>query len=500
MSMKYQYAQLPKIITYSSINESILSSGTYRSVSFKEGVITKKLKTVLKEKLGKSYLGQEVGTSAYIKSSSHFFIRTQSLSENSFTINVDDALPILPQEFKGKGIKQGDIIISKDGNIGEVCISDIDYPNYMLSGALYVLPIVDNYKYYVFSYLKNRIFREQLDCIVPKGATLRHAKQLFLDCDVIFPKNKKGQIDESVIKYVEVLTKAIVNKEKSIKERHKTIMQIIDRELKSNQSKVFRYEYPNLSEIRDTRIDAGQYCKDFKEKESLIINYNRGFSYLNKIGLKFIAGPSLEMKILKIRLDSDVPLPGYNRLITPTIISNYGITSNDMFIGTPHKINSIRKYDILFGESGTGRTMVFLDDDTNVINNAHAHVLRPEDCTIPKTIATRCILQYYKQIGYTDYMTVGGAGGHLSPSYFDRIPIPNFPEAIEKKLKDLYYSESIIPNISSIDDFEEKDNAFNSKAGIYELDKTCKILKRNISCLFDCIINCRPLSLFFYNE
>lgn len=420
------------------------------------------------------------------------------MTESAFILEIKDALPILPQEFKGKGIKNGDIIISKDGNIGEICIADKDYPNFMLSGALYVLPIIDKYKFYTFAYIKNRIFREQLDCIVPKGATLRHAKQLFLDCDIVFPHDQNGIIDNHVIKYVELLTKAIICKEGLIRERHKHIMHIIDKELKDNQILKFKYEYPSLSQIKDTRIDAGHYCKEFKEKEALIINYKRGYSYLDHTGLTFIPGPSLEMKILKVRIDSDKPLPGYNRLITPTIITNYGVTAKNLYIGTPHKINTIKKFDILFGESGTGRTMVYLDDDTNVINNAHAHILRPNNCSKQKAISIRCILQYYKEIGYTDYMTVGGSGGHLSPSYFDRVPIPNFSLETENELKRLYYSETTIPTGLSIDNFEETDNIFNNEAGIYELDKTCKFLKEKLSVLFDCIMNSKQTSLDFY--
>ena len=142
--------------------------------------------------------------------------------------------------------------------------------------------------------------------------------------------------------------------------------------------------------------------------------------------------------------------------------------------------------------------MVYLDDDTNVINNAHAHVLRPNNCPKQKAVSIRCILQYYKEIGYTDYMTVGGSGGHLSPSYFDRVPIPNFAQETETELKRLYYSETTIPIGLSIDNFEEIDSMFNNEAGIYELDRTCKFLKEKLSVLFDNIINSKQTSFEFY--
>ena len=50
-------------------------------------------------------------------------------------------LPMLPSSFSGIGLKKGDLLISKDGNIGETILVDKDYPNIMVSGAIYNLPV-----------------------------------------------------------------------------------------------------------------------------------------------------------------------------------------------------------------------------------------------------------------------------------------------------------------------------------------------------------------------
>ena len=44
-------------------------------------------------------------------------------------------------------LKEGDLLISKDSNIGEIVILDKDYPNHMLSSALYRLPVIEKNKY-----------------------------------------------------------------------------------------------------------------------------------------------------------------------------------------------------------------------------------------------------------------------------------------------------------------------------------------------------------------
>ncbi len=138
----------------------------------------------------------------------------------------------MPNSFVKMNLKAGDLIISKDSNIGEIVILDKDYPNVMLSGALYKLP-VSQYKYYLLAMMKHAIFREQLDFIVPKGATIRHAKTLFLDCEIPMPNENS----ENVIQFVENLTQAIVNKQRLIKERHRAILPLIEKELLDNQKR-----------------------------------------------------------------------------------------------------------------------------------------------------------------------------------------------------------------------------------------------------------------------
>ena len=97
-------------------------------------------------------------------------------------------------------LKKGDLIISKDSNIGEIIILDKDYPNHMLQSALYRLPVKEATKYYLLAFIKHRIFREQLDFIVPSGATIRHAKTMFLDCKIPIPNTNKENLAKRIFK------------------------------------------------------------------------------------------------------------------------------------------------------------------------------------------------------------------------------------------------------------------------------------------------------------
>ncbi|WP_373829742.1 hypothetical protein [Neisseria dentiae] len=229
------YIHTPKTISYNDIVKCDFSLSSSRHKKFEIANQNCKLvKEFLTHTLSRKDLGVEVGSANYIGQSSHYFLRTKALQDHSYLpeITPETALPIMPNSFVKMNLKAGDLIISKDSNIGEIVILDKDYPNVMLSGALYKLP-VSQYKYYLLAMMKHAIFREQLDFIVPKGATIRHAKTLFLDCEIPMPNENS----ENVIQFVENLTQAIVNKQRLIKERHRAILPLIEKELLDNQKR-----------------------------------------------------------------------------------------------------------------------------------------------------------------------------------------------------------------------------------------------------------------------
>ena len=496
-----KYIKTPSSISYKDIGNAdyTLSASQYKHLSMLN-INTLTVRDFLSRPLQRKDLGVEVGSLNYINQSTHYFLRTKALQEYSLLpdITKETMLPIMPHSFVQMNLKEGDLIISKDSNIGEIVILDRDYPNVMLSGALYKLP-VHSKKYYLLAFIKHTLFREQLDFMVPKGATIRHAKTLFLNCKIPIPNKNK----ENTIKFVELLTQAIVNKEKLIKARHREILSLIEKELNKNQKdNSFIYHYPCLQDLRiHKRFDATLYSYRFQKLMYSILNYKYGFSPLTEQGLELKPGPSLEIKILETRIDSDGYIRGFYRLITPKQILNYGIIDKEHFIGTPHKIPTIKYGDILFGESGTGRSMVYLSEYTNTINNAHAHILRKKEgeCSLEKAICIRCILQYYKEIGIIDCLTVGGNGGHLSPSYFDRIVIPNFPEKKQKEVAILYHNPKSNYNTKNftLDNFLELDDAYNDNAGIHELDKTAKMLKSILNSVIDNIANDKEVNIKF---
>lgn len=255
-------------------NRCILSPNNYKTIDL-SGVKLIELSKVV----SKVEKGIEVGSQNYIGESDYYFLRTSGFSGNYFTFdkNNNSYLKITPSVYENMNIKSNDVLICKDSNVGEVVYINKDMPNTMYSTGINKLLFYSNPKYY-FALMKNNKFKEQLESLIPKGATLKHAKDLYLKCRI--PDNK----DQKVIKYVEDLVDIILDKEELIRNKNLYINKYIYNEIMSHQKKTnFIYLFPTLDEIKKiNRLDTGNYTADYKFNEFKIMNYEKGYFYIQK--------------------------------------------------------------------------------------------------------------------------------------------------------------------------------------------------------------------------
>lgn len=501
VSMSNSYVKTPTTISFSHIveKEFTLSSSQYMDFVLPNQNFLL-VRDFLSRPLQRKDLGIEVGSLNYIGKSTHYFLRTKALQQHSFLpeITSETALPVMPNCFVRMNLKKGDLIISKDSNIGEIVILDKDYPNYMLSGALYKLPVSDK-KYYLLAFIKHHIFREQLDFMVPKGATIRHAKTMFLDCKIPIPNHNS----DDTIKFIEILTQAIINKEHLIKTRHDSIINLIEQELLTNQkSNNFKFELPTYEEIGlIKRFDTNLY-REFLKKEIFIIqNYRGGYKAFQDFGFKLIRGNNLAISIIGKSVYSETDYPNFYKLLLPKNIDKYGTIIKTEFLGNPNNLLRLKKGDIVFGAEGfeKGRSVIVFDESGRSITNFHGMTIRHKTEDLNKTIYFKCLLDYLRNKGLIDLYATGGNGGSLSQSYWNTIPFPVFGEEMQKEIITHYYNPEINyqDDFFTLDNFLEQDNAFNEKAGIYELDKTAKQLKEILNKAIDDIANDREVKINF---
>lgn len=472
-----KYVLVPKTVSFNDLwKKGALSPSLYEKVDYKNPN-TKKVRQLIEEPVK----GKEVGSASYVENSKYCFIRNRALQETSYLLQKDSQsiVPIKPRSFTDYDLSKNDILYAKDSNIGECCIIESEeYKNYTICSGMLKLVAKEN-PLYVFAFLKHPFVKSQIHTATSKGSTIKHSGLNVLSCVVPFPNTPDA---DDIIAYIEALTQEIVNREIAIREKDKAIHEIITKELLANQKKgvSFNYQFPTIKEMESVeRVDAGMYSQQYKEDMFLIINYADGFKPVTKLNFEITPGPSLELKILKTRIESDEPREGFYTLIIPTHVSEYGTLDKIKYLGTAKAIEELQFGDILIGESGTWRSLVLLSNYPNCITNAHGSRLRHRNGNLTLSIFVRCILAWYKRVGLFDYMVVGGSGGHLSPNYFDMILIPNFPEDIQKEIAELYYEEK-------------------GDSGIAQLNEQRMTLVRRLDSVLDDIVNNRPVTLLHH--
>jgi len=500
--MAKQYIDIPQYTTYQEIvtKDYSFSATQYKTFCIRNSN-TIPVSEFLYRDLQRNDLGSEVGSGAYVEQSPYKFIKTKALQPETYLLDINNEAVqnIVPSAYIDSKLKKGDLLISKDSNVGEIAILDKDYPNTMLCGGIYKLPVIKN-KYYLLAFIKSELFRQQIDFLVPRGSTIRHGKTKFLDCLIPIPQKNT----EQVIRYVEILMKAIINKEIEIKHKHEKIIKSIQIELENYQKQdIFKFSQPNINEILELdRLDSSMYSYNFKYKEFLIKNYKYGFNTLSNMGFYGIRGTSLENNYIKNRVDSDTYKPGFYELIIPTNITKYGTVAKSSYIGTPVKLKTISQGDIIFGGEGygKGKSFVVIDNVKNIATNYHGiRIVCSTKTDMQQKIFVKCFLSYLRETGMIDKYGVGGNGGHLAPAYFGLIKIPNFRVEKLSEIVKLYNNPEMEYSSRkfNIDNFLDFDNGFNKKAGIYEIDKSMKYLQEKLNKAIDDIANDKEIKVEF---
>lgn len=499
-----KYVHTPNVVTLQDVvnKDFTLSSSQYVNLVMPNKNY-KYVREFLSRPLLREDLGVEVGSLSYIDKSPFRFIRTKALQSHSFLpeLNKETALPILPSEFVQMNLKEGDLLISKDSNIGEIVILDKDYPDCMLSGAIYKLPVKSDWRYYLLAFIKSDIFREQLDFMVPKGATIRHAKTMFLDCKIPLPNKNVAKI----VRYISVLTKAIINKEKLIRQRHADILQLIEKELTENQKpNKFNYHLPRFNEVKEVgRLDTGIYGDTFLRQKHLLTNYKYdycNFLSLNNNNVVISRGQNLQESNIGKSIYTNNQIKGYYTLCLSKHFTQCQTITQFLYLGNKLSLKTINEGEIIFSCRGEmGRLLIFCDQVEKTITNIdNVHIEFPNQ-DLFKNIYIAQILSYLKEKGFIKSIAITGSGADSFTKYqFDMLPIPNFPESKQKEIAALYHNpQEYFTDDFTLDNFEGNDNEYNLTAGIYELDKTAKRLKEKLNKAIDDIVNDKDVQIEF---
>jgi hypothetical protein len=468
---------IPNEMSISNVinNKYSLSPRNYKIVS-----ISSSQQALLKDFLNESEpfaKGEEPGSIAYVKKSTIKFLRNSCIDKYNYTHVSDKVIYLNPNYKYSNMVNNFDILMCKDANIGDACVFIEEVPtNIVISSGIVKLNFKEEkYKYYCLAFLKDNYFLEQLDSKTPRGATIRHSRDLFLECNL----PKIGDEDEWVYSIVENLVKNISFSEIDCYDKIHNIYKLIETELNIPKS---NYENPYIMDImKENRIDAGIFSKDVHDFFEGVKNYKYKFCNLDDYGFRLKRGPNLQKRDLGRSIQTDRFIQGYNILIYPSDISDGGYILTSTYIGARRPVWFLENKNILFSAEGTvGKTFVICDDKMRFITNIHGIIIYPKDQNVDtnKSIYLGMFLNYMRHMGILDKLSVGGQGGSFAVSYWHSILIPNFSNDVINALTKMYHNPCALS--PSIFDIEMIRNA-----GIFELNNfriVCiGILKRLIN-------------------
>lgn len=471
------------ITTFKSIKgkDCLLSSSLHKQINVaNENYLP--LRSLLSRELNRNDLGKEVGSINYVSGSNFFFTKTKALQAYSFlpVLNSESTESIMPQAFVDHNLKAGDIILSKDSNIGETVILDKDYPNYMLSGALYKLPLNESDKFYILAFIKHRYYREQLNRLVPKGATLRHAGTKFLDCNIPFPVNNK----EAIVNFVSNITKKIVEIEIEIKKRDSEINDTIETELNKNQhtSTIYNFSHATYSKLTiGKRLDTGVYSDTFQRITHLLTNYKGGVFYVDADKLRSGSTP----KIRDISNYSE----GCLRWITPTNCSDWGFIQTHEKISTPTKNNLNEDAVLLINRTSRGGKGEYVGIGTfydyNTYGDGHHNqgIYRITGYSKELLVFITTFMNTKMMRKYCSALSVGSKMKEIKSEQFLSIPIPVLDSKVLKRVYKLFYTENFDRSIENILSLQ------THNVGLFHLSVAESILTQYLNSVLDMIID-----------
>lgn len=431
----------------SCLLSSSLYGHTIEAIEANENQYT--LRNLLSRELNRNDLGKEVGSINYVGGSNFFFIKTKALQPFSLLpiLNSESMESIMPQAFVDYNLKAGDVILSKDSNIGETVILDRDYPNYMLSGALYKLPLDEYNKYYIFAFIKHRYFREQLNRLVPKGATLRHAGTRFLDCIIPIPINNK----DAIVDHISNVTKKIIGIEVEIKKRNCEINDIIETELINNQKSYSNYSfsYATYRQLSiEKRLDTGIYSSVFQRITHLVTNYKLGVFYVDSSKFKSGSTP----KVRNISKYSE----GSTRWITPSNCSDYGFVQTHEKIMTPTKNNLSEDAVLLINRTSRGGRGEYVGIGTfydySVYGAGHHNqgIYRITGYDKETLVFITAFMNTRMMRKYCSALSVGSKMKEIKSEQFLSIPIPAIDKNVRRRVYNFFYTDRFDRSIDNL--------------------------------------------------
>jgi len=209
------------------------------------------------------------------------------------------------------------------------------------------------------------------------------------------------------------------------------------------------------------------------------------------MGYTAVRGPNLAISVIGETIYTNSPTKGFYKLVQPTDISTYGTIYKERYLGNRNKLPTLQKGDIVFGaERNIGKCLIICNELENAVTNYHGmSITTKDDKSLIEKIFIGLFILYLREKNYFEYYSVDGQGGSFGKEKTENIIIPCFSNKIINILAKLYHNDKRFPNCNSIAEFQNVDELWTKKAGIFELNEMVSKLKIRLNLMLDCIVN-----------
>ncbi len=415
--------------------------------------------------------GIEPGAFTYVDKSTVKFTRNSCINETSMINIPQKNICLNPNYGFTNQLQEYDILLCKDANIGQSCLF-IPQPKTIscFSSGIVKLNIKEEcLKFFILAFIRDNYFQTQLDLATPRGSTIRHAGDRFLDCLIPSP----SMLTSDQLELFEILIKNIAHAELESENKVQKSCEIFDKEL-YNQN--YKYKEPNISSLESIgRIDAGYFSEEVSQLFYNVLNLKSGYKTLHDFGFTIKRGPNLAKRDLGRSIKRDIYKANYHLLVYPSDISDSGYITKKVYLGARNEVWYLKNGDILFSAEGSiGKTFAICSEELKFTTNFHGIIITPKTRKTPlsNSIFLTLYLIYLRRKGILDKISVGGQGGSFAVGYWENFKIPVFTSKVNDEMEALYHSKmELNPFTFSLSNIK--------KAGIFELN-TFRILCEDI--------------------
>lgn len=342
-------------------------------------------------------------------------------------------------------------------------------------------------KEYVFAIARSDFFVEQILSFQNRGMYPRLDAGTIDNVYVPLPRTK-GEL-----RYITDLQKSLLNKEYEIQQKMDSINRLIEAEMGFKSETNTTHNYPTIKDIMNVgRLDTGPYTSSFKDLDSKIRTYKNGSQTLTELGYQISRGQNLQVSSIGRSSYSEKYQSGFYKLVLSKHFTERMTVENYQYLGNAKKLKTIKQGDIIFSCRGDlGRVFVSCEDMDDVITNIDNVHIRNPLLPLEHKILVGTFLNYLRMSNYLSSISIQGSGaGSFTKYHFDMIQIPNFSANVRQKIADLYFNKDLKKRSSmgNMASFLQKDDEWNRSAGIFQLDKSAKLIGNRLAGAIDNVI------------